>query len=139
MNYASNARLTSRRPRAFPTIQIAPFVDVVLVLLIIFMLTAPVLVSGVDVSLPEGSHEVEEVEKLEPVAITYTKENKIYVGNQYTSVSDLISTVNYKTGSDKNRMIFIRGDRIVPYGAILNILNTLNKNGYAKAILVTEQ
>jgi biopolymer transport protein TolR len=133
-----NQTPSGRRRQVVPTIQITPFVDVVLVLLVIFMITTPLIISGVDISLPDGKEDVSYFSKYEPLTVTLTKEEKIFIDEQQIMATALIETVTNKTGGDKNRPIFVRSDIYVKYGTVLALINLLNSSGYKKTVLVTQ-
>jgi len=122
-----------------PVIQIAPFVDVVLVLLIIFMVTTPMMLSGVNVTLPKGDTEVSHDSlNNDPISITYAKDDILYIGDQQVLIVNLVKTINVISENNKDKPIFIRGDKMINYGSIMSVMHMLNNSGYKKVILVTE-
>jgi biopolymer transport protein TolR len=116
-------------------INITPFVDVVLVLLIVFMITAPMLAAGMLVDLPKAKS-ARPLDPREPVIITIAKDGKLYVGRDEVSRATLTAAVRAKLGDDQNRQIYVRGDRDVIYGEIIAVMDQLALNGLVKMALV---
>jgi biopolymer transport protein ExbD/biopolymer transport protein TolR len=116
-------------------INITPFVDVVLVLLIVFMITAPMLAAGMLVDLPKAKS-ARPLDPREPVIITIAKDGKLYVGRDEVSRAALTTAVRAKLGDDQNRQIYVRGDRDVIYGEIIAVMDQLALNGLVKMALV---
>ncbi|MGH9353535.1 MAG: ExbD/TolR family protein [Terriglobia bacterium] len=116
-------------------INVTPLVDVVLVLLVIFMLTAPILQSGIEVNLPK-THTVKLV-KSEKVVVTLDKEQTIYVGNDPVNIHQLGSIVQKKLAGDPNSPVYIRADAAVPYGTIAEVMDVLTQAGITNLSFVT--
>ena len=116
-------------------INITPFVDVMLVLLIVFMITAPMLAAGMLVDLPKAKS-ARPLDPREPVIITIAKDGKLYVGRDEVSRAALTAAVRVKLGDDQNRQIYVRGDRDVIYGEIIAVMDQLALNGLVKMALV---
>jgi biopolymer transport protein TolR len=116
-------------------INITPFVDVVLVLLIVFMITAPMLAAGMLVDLPKAKSS-RPLDPREPVIITIAKDGKLYVGRDEVSRAALTTAVRAKLGDDQNRQIYVRGDRDVIYGEIIAVMDQLALDGLVKMALV---
>jgi biopolymer transport protein ExbD/biopolymer transport protein TolR len=116
-------------------INITPFVDVMLVLLIVFMITAPMLAAGMLVDLPKAKS-ARPLDAREPVIITIAKDGKLYVGRDEVSRAALTTAVRAKLGDDQTRQIYVRGDRDVIYGDIVAVMDQLALNGLAKMALV---
>jgi len=116
-------------------INITPFVDVMLVLLIVFMITAPMLAAGMLVDLPKAKS-ARPLDPREPVIITIAKDGKLYVGRDEVSRPALTTAVRAKLGDDQNRQIYVRGDRDVIYGEIIAVMDQLALNGLVKMALV---
>ncbi|MGH9406118.1 MAG: ExbD/TolR family protein [Terriglobia bacterium] len=116
-------------------INVTPFVDVVLVLLVIFMLTAPILQSGIEVNLPK-THTVKTVNH-EKVVVTIDREQTIYVGNDPANINLLGSMVEKKIGGSPNTPVYIRADQAVPYGVIAEVMDVLSQAGIANLSFVT--
>jgi biopolymer transport protein TolR len=116
-------------------INITPFVDVMLVLLIVFMITAPMLAAGMLIDLPKAKS-ARPLDPREPVIVTIGKDSKLYVGRDEVSRASLTAAVRAKLGDDQNRQIYVRGDRDVIYGEIIAVMDQLALNGLVKMALV---
>ncbi|HXW13463.1 MAG TPA: biopolymer transporter ExbD [Terriglobia bacterium] len=117
-------------------INITPFVDVVLVLLIIFMLTAPILESGIEVDLPKT--QTVKVVSEEKVVITLDKKQNIYVGNDPVSIHRLGVTVLDRLKGAGTQPVFIRCDQNVSFGAFARVVDALKQAGFTNLNIVTE-
>lgn len=121
-----------RRKRALSEINVTPFVDVMLVLLVIFMITAPLLQQGIDVNLPQAKGK--QLSPTERVIITIKKDGKIYVNKARTDITKLKAKL---TGlSDRN--VFLKADKKVPYGVVVEVMGELREIGIEKLGMVTE-
>ncbi len=118
-------------------INVTPFVDVMLVLLIIFMVTAPLLTSGVKVNLPESTSKVLS-DKDEPVTITITKNKEIFLQKKKMTESQLIKTLFELKKKNEDLKIYIKGDKNLNYGEIMKVMGNINKAGFKKVALVTK-
>lgn len=116
-------------------INITPLVDVMLVLLIVFMITAPMLAAGMLVDLPRAKS-ARPLAPREPVIVTIAKDGRLHVGRDEVARSDLTQAVRAKLGDDQDRPIYVRGDRDVIYGEIVGVMDQLALNGLAKIALV---
>ena len=117
-------------------INVTPFVDVMLVLLVIFMVTAPMMQSGIGVNLPQA--ETESAPAEEGLTLTITKDKYIHIENSVINQFLLEQKLKeYFYGKEK-KIVFIRGDELVPYGFILRILDIANKAGVEGIGLVTQ-
>lgn len=122
-----------RRQNALSEINVTPFVDVMLVLLIIFMVTAPLLQQGIDVSLPQAKGK--ELTPAERVVITVKRDGKIYLDNKtLTSINTLKSTLAVMP----NRDVFLKADKDVPYGTVIEVMGELREIGIEKLGMITE-
>jgi biopolymer transport protein TolR len=120
-------------------INVTPLVDVMLVLLIIFMVTAPLLVSGVPVKLPESAAKALE-QKIEPLDISIDKDGVIFVDSVETSEADLaakFTKIAAEQDSKDPRQILLRGDRAINYGKMMVVMGELNQAGLNSVSLVT--
>ena len=118
-------------------INVTPFVDVMLVLLIVFMVTAPLLTVGIPVDLPKVKASALTDQK-DPLEITVKIGGEIYLGESEVDVENLIPRLNAITKLNKEARIYVRGDRVVAYGRIMEIMSLVNSAGYIKVALVTE-
>lgn len=121
-------------------INVTPFVDVMLVLLIVFMVTAPMLTTGVAVDLPRTKASQLPSTEQQPVVLTVDKEGQIFVGTQeepidYESLTAVIAGI---AENDLSRRIFIRGDTAVEYGRVISVLSTLQAAGFRNAAMVVD-
>ena len=119
-------------------INVTPFVDVMLVLLIVFMVTAPLLTVGIKVDLPKVEATALTDIK-DPIEITVNLEGDIYIGESKVEVENLIPRLNAITEQNTEARIYVRGDRVVAYGRIMEIMAIINSAGYVKVALITQQ
>ncbi len=117
-------------------INVTPFVDVMLVLLIVFMVTAPLLTVGVPVDLPKVKASALTDQK-DPIEITIKLDGTLYLGESEVEVENLIPRLNAITDQNTEARIYVRGDRVVAYGRIMEIMSLINSAGYIKVALVT--
>jgi biopolymer transport protein TolR len=127
-----------RSYRPMSEINVTPFVDVMLVLLIIFMITAPLLTVGVQVDLPKTSAK-SIAGKDEPLTITVKKEGQIYLQETELELDALAPRLQAITGNNPDVRIFVRGDKAVNYGLVMEVMGTINRAGFKKVALITEQ
>ena len=118
-------------------INVTPFVDVMLVLLIVFMVTAPLLTVGIPVDLPKAKASALTDQK-DPLEITVKIGGEVYLGESLVEVENLIPRLNAITELNKEARIYVRGDRVVAYGRIMEIMSLVNSAGYIKVALVTQ-
>ena len=118
-------------------INVTPFVDVMLVLLIVFMVTAPLLTVGIPVDLPKVKASALTDQK-DPIEITVNLEGEVYIGESIVEVENLIPRINAITEQNTEARIYIRGDRVVAYGRIMEIMSIINSAGYVKVALITQ-
>jgi biopolymer transport protein TolR len=118
-------------------INVTPFVDVMLVLLIVFMVTAPLLTVGIPVDLPKVKSSALTDQK-DPLEITVKLGGEIFLGESKVEVENLIPRLNAITELNKEARIYVRGDRVVAYGRIMEIMSLVNSAGYTKVALVTQ-
>jgi len=117
-------------------INVTPFVDVMLVLLIIFMVTAPILESGIEVDLPK-THTVKAV-SIQKVVITIDKKQRLYVGNDPVNINLLARTVAQRLQGASDAPVFIRADQAVPFGTFARVLDALKQANVTNTSVVTE-
>ena len=118
-------------------INVTPFVDVMLVLLIVFMVTAPLLTVGIKVDLPKVKATALTDIK-DPIEITVKLDGEVYIGESKGEVENLIPRLNAITEQNTEARIYIRGDRVVAYGRIMEIMSIINSAGYIKVALITQ-
>lgn len=125
-----------RRHHLMSEINMVPFVDVVLVLLIIFMISAPLMYRGIDIKLPGSS--VNTIKQEQRIVVVVDRERNIYVDNHLVSLSGLESALIQKRGTDSDTTVYLRADKDVPYGTIVTVMDTVKKLGIDKLGMVTE-
>jgi len=123
--------------RPLAEINVTPLVDVMLVLLIIFMVTAPMLATGMKIDLPQAK-QAKPLERKEPVVVTVEKEGRLSVGRDIVEKNGLIEAVRSKMEGDANRVIFLRGDKAVAYGEIVGVMDLLASNGFTHLAVVAD-
>ncbi len=117
-------------------INVTPFVDVMLVLLIIFMVTAPMMVQGVDVSLPEATSKPLSSEK-EPLIITINNENQIFINDYQVDIGFLRDKLSKVLESRTDREVYFRADKNIPYGTVVRVMSEIKDAGVDKLGMVT--
>jgi biopolymer transport protein TolR len=127
-----------RRRAPMAEINVTPMVDVMLVLLIIFMVTAPLLMAGVPVNLPDSRAKALEQEK-EPVEISLDKSGAVFIGDQAVNADELpmrLATIAEK-GGEEPPQVYLRADRSLNYGAVMRVMGELNRAGLNRVSMVT--
>ena len=119
-------------------INVTPLVDVMLVLLIIFMITAPLLTTGVSVDLPTTKSEAIPGQD-EPLTITINKNREIFIGDNAVKAETLIIKLNAISGLKKQSRIFIRADTGLSYGEVMDLMSLITNAGFNKVALLTKQ
>lgn len=130
-----------RRRRAYTPmsqINVTPFVDVMLVLLIVFMVTAPLLTVGVPVELPKSKADAIN-EPVEPLIVTVDGTGDIYIQETPVELDQLIPRLQAITRRKADTRIYVRGDRAIDYGRVMQVMGTINGAGFSRVALVTEQ
>ncbi len=127
----------SRSKRMVSDINVTPLVDVMLVLLIIFMVTSPMLVSGIQVDLPKTlSNPIAGSD--EPLTVTVDKDGATYLHDNKIKESELIDKLVAITNEKYDTRIFIRGDKAIDYGKVMKVVGLITTAGFKKISLVTE-
>jgi biopolymer transport protein ExbD len=116
-------------------INVTPFIDVMLVLLIIFMVAAPLATVDIKVNLPAASAEPQPRPD-EPLYLTVKPDLSLALGDESVSRERLSSTLDAAARGDKNRPVYLRADKTVPYGELMEVMNLLRAAGYLKVALV---
>ena len=132
-------RSNLRRPYRGPVtdINVAPFVDVMLVLVIIFMVAAPLLNIGVPVDLPKATLKPLN-EKQDPLVITVNSKGNIYIQEAEVPENALVARLQALTQANKDLRIFVRGDRNINYGRVIEVMGMISKAGFSKVALIAE-
>ena len=126
------------RYKPMSEINVTPMVDVMLVLLVIFMVAAPLLTVGVPVELPQTKAPAI-TEQKEPLVITVNSEGKLFLQNSGVSDDDLVPRLQAITKNNPQADIYVRGDRAISYGRVMEVMGMVSAAGFSKVSLVTEQ
>ncbi len=126
-----------RRSRPMSEINVTPFVDVMLVLLIVFMVTAPLLTVGVPVDLPKTRAQTLGQDR-EPLSVTIRKGGRIYVQNTPVGDDDLVPRLTAIAANGYDQRIFVRGDKSVDYGRVMEVMAMISAAGFTHIGLVTD-
>jgi biopolymer transport protein ExbD/biopolymer transport protein TolR len=116
-------------------INVTPLVDVMLVLLIVFMITAPMLAAGMHVELPKAAA-AQPLEPKQPVIVTVRKDGEIFVGKDKVARDQLVTALRANVDGDRNRVVHVRGDREARYGDIIAVMDRLAAGGFVKVALL---
>ena len=140
MNIAASGGRTQRRRRpVMSEINVTPFVDVMLVLLIVFMVSAPLLTVGVPIDLPQTQAKSLDQDR-EPLTVSVKVDGEVFLQNSEIKVDELVAKLQAITqargGLDER--IYVRGDRKVDYGTVMRVMGRLSAAGFRRVALVTE-
>ncbi|HEY6251194.1 MAG TPA: biopolymer transporter ExbD [Candidatus Angelobacter sp.] len=127
---------SGRTQSSLSEINVTPFVDVVLVLLIIFMVTAPVLQSGIEVSVPK-TKTVKEIAE-ERVVVTITSKQDIYLGNDVVNINNIGQKLREKIRDPEGQAIYVRADENVPFGLFATVMDAVKASGITNVSIVTQ-
>ncbi len=136
-SHLSSSSRTRRAGVLMSEINITPMVDVMLVLLIVFMVAAPLLTVGVKVNLPDAAAK-QLSEQQQPLTITINAAGEIFLQDNPIPLSDIVVTIQAITEYNQDQRIYVRGDQDVSYGEVAAIIARLNAAGFRKVALVTE-
>src|SRR5580765_8266841 len=125
-----------RTQSSLSDINITPLVDVVLVLLIIFMVTAPVLQSGIEVNVPR-TRTVKEITE-ERMVITIDRQQKVFLGNDPVNINEIGAKLRQKIRDPQHQFIFVRADEDVPFGAFATVMDAVKQSGISNVSIVTQ-
>lgn len=132
----NNGKTRKRRGKLMSEINVTPMVDVMLVLLIIFMITAPMLVGGIEVDLPEtNSAPINRQSK--PLVITIDKHGKIFIVESEIQRLELVEKLKNISKENKDTSIFVKGDKNVSYGMIVDTMAEIYNAGFTKVALIS--
>ncbi len=123
--------------RPMAEINVTPLVDVMLVLLVIFMITSPMLVSGVNVDLPKSDAAPVETQE-EPLSVSINKDGKIFLQETEITVDKLVTKLEAISGEKKTTRIFVRGDKTLDYGLVMKVVGAINSAGFNQVALLTD-
>jgi biopolymer transport protein TolR len=125
-----------RTQTSMSDINITPLVDVVLVLLIIFMVTAPVLQSGIEVNVPK-TRTVKEITE-ERMVISIDKQQRVFMGNDAVNINEIADKLHQKVRDPSHQFIFVRADEDVPFGAFATVMDAVKSSGITNVSIVTQ-
>ena len=126
------------RYRAMADINVTPLVDVMLVLLIVFMVTAPMLTSGVNVDLPKTDAKPLNSDST-PLTVSVKADGTVYLQDAQLQVPELVAKLTAIAQNDMTRRIFVRADKDIPYGQVMQVMATIAQGGFTKVALLAEQ
>ena len=130
-------RSTRKKDKSISQINVTPFVDVMLVLLIVFMITAPLLTVGVSVDLPKTK--VGQLNsKGDPIIVSIKENGEVYIQERVIELSQLLPRLKAISSGNKNLRIYVRGDKSVPYGVVLDTIARIKSSGFKKVALVAK-
>ena len=141
-NAAGRGQWRSRRSRrrtahVMSEINVTPMVDVMLVLLIIFMVAAPLLTVGVPIDLPQTQAKSLDQDR-EPLTVTVNDKGQVYLQNTDIALDELIPKLQAIAKAGVDERIYVRGDRKVDYGTVMRVMGRLSAAGYRRVALITE-
>src|ERR1700691_6296553 len=140
VNASSGGGHRRRRRAVMSDINVAPFVDVMLVLLIIFMVSAPLLTVGVPIDLPKSQAKALQQDN-KPLTVSVKDGGQVYLQDSEIKIEDLIpklKAIIEARGGNPDELIYVRGDRKVDYGSMMRVMGRISGAGYHKVALVTE-
>ncbi len=126
-----------KKNKSINQINVTPFVDVMLVLLIVFMITAPLLTVGVSVDLPK-TKATQLSSKGDPIVVSIKKNGDLYIQERAIDVVQLLPRLKAISSGNKNLRIYVRGDKNVPYGIVLDTIAKIKSSGFKKVALVAK-
>ena len=119
-------------------INVTPLVDVMLVLLIIFMIAAPMLHQGIEVALPRAEPRNLQMRMEDPLVLSIDRDGKIYLRENAVEIEDLVEQLKAQIESRGDDAVFLKGDRTVPYGKVVEVLDVLHRGGIVHVGMVTD-
>lgn len=132
------ARRRRGRYQPLAEINVTPFVDVMLVLLIVFMVTAPLLTAGVPVDLPKAAAKPLPQDS-KPLEISIDQKGAIFIIDTEVTIEEMIPRLTAISGESRDTRIYVRGDTKLDYGRVMEVIGAINAAGYSKVALVAEQ
>jgi biopolymer transport protein TolR len=127
-----------RRYRPMSEINVTPMVDVMLVLLVVFMVTAPMITSGVNVNLPQANAKPVNSDAT-PITISVDAQGRIYLQKSQVELANLQATLQQIAQNNPDKRVFVRGDAAVDYGMMSQVLATITTSGFKNISLLTQQ
>ncbi|MGL5363652.1 MAG: protein TolR [Bosea sp. (in: a-proteobacteria)] len=126
-----------RRHRPIADINMTPFIDVMLVLLIIFMVAAPLIATGVPIDLPQTSAKPINIDQ-KPITISINEKGQIFLQNDPVAEGDLVPKLMAAAKAGADERIYVRGHKQVDYGRVAQVMSTITSSGFKRVALVTE-
>jgi len=136
---AFNPRGNGDEDQVLGDINVTPLVDVMLVLLIIFMVAAPMLHQGIEVALPRSAAKALPVKVDDPLVVSINKDGLVYLQETPVAAADLVERLKSTIARRRDDTVFLKGDRDVAYGKIVDVLDTLQRGGIQHVGMVTER
>ncbi len=127
----------SKRNSTMAEINVTPFVDVMLVLLVIFMVAAPLSTSGIEVNLPKAENSTIKMSS-KPLTVSIKKDGTIYIAEDKILPRNLGIEILRRTNKNTEEQIYVRADKLLDYGAVMRVISTIKDTGYTKIGLITE-
>ncbi len=128
---------SSRRHKPMSEINVTPCVDVMLVLLVVFMVAAPLLTVGIPIDLPNSAAKALP-ENTKPLSITIAKDGQLYLQDEAIDLAELVPRLKVIFAGRKDGRIYIHGDRTVDYGVVMKVMGRMNGAGFSRVALVTD-
>ena len=128
--------MEDKKHRLMSEINMVPFVDIVLVLLIIFMISAPLMYRGIDINLPQSS--VNTIKQEQRIMLAVDRNLNLFVDGEGVSINGLEATIQKKRRPGSDTTVYLKADRAVPYGAIISVMDIVKRLGIDKLGMVTE-
>lgn len=132
-----NGRGRRRRYVQMAEINVTPFVDVMLVLLVVFMVTAPLLTVGVPVDLPK-TEAAQLNDQIEPLVISVDAQGQVFLQESAVDLEQLVPRLQAITQAKADQRIFVRGDRAIQYGRVMEVMGVVSAAGYSRVALIAE-
>ena len=126
---------TSGSKQTLNEINVTPFVDVMLVLLIVFMISAPLLQSGITVDLPQGDKDMKQAE--EALVVTIDAAGKHYLNDSYLQKEIVVEKIQAAVIARQDQTVYVRGDKAIPYGVVMDLIRQINEAGIQQVSLIT--
>ncbi|QHI95244.1 protein TolR [Aristophania vespae] len=127
-----------RRHRPASEINVTPLVDVMLVLLIIFMVTAPMMTSGVNVDLPKTSASPVNTDS-KPITVSLRSDGNLFLGDEPVTAEELVDRLKKAANNDSTRRIFVRADAKIDYGQVMRVMGQITTGGFSHVALLAQQ
>jgi biopolymer transport protein ExbD len=137
MSLPSSSQNSEDRYQPLAEINVTPMVDVMLVLLVIFMVTAPLLMVGVPLDLPK-TRAAAITEHKDPIILSLDRGGEVFIGDDKVAAGDLEPRLAALAAEDPKRIVFVRGDKTISYAQLMDMLSQVNRAGFGKVLLVAE-